>query len=769
MVLRAGDPDTIGGYTLEDRLGSGGMGTVYLARSESGRRTALKVVHQQFADDEEFRVRFQQEVAAARRVSGAFTAPVVDADPDAPLPWMATSYVPGPTLAERVAADGPLSRAELRRLAIGLAEALRDIHRVGVVHRDLKPANIVLSEEGPRVIDFGISRAADNKTLTMTGRVMGTPPFMSPEQLSTPRDVGPESDVFSLAAVLVYASTGRSPFDADSPYMTAYQVVHEPPELDGVTEPLRGIAETCLGKQPATRLGLDRLLEQLRTLPDEDDDDDDEGGGGGRRSDDGGDSPDSSAVGRPARQGHPAHPAHPAPRARRALVAGGVVAALAGAVVGALVAFGPSGERREAVSEERPTTVAASLPSGWSAWHRTLPKSGSSWSYSVTPGGPGPVTVEPTHRCVRSGSGLYCGGQGIALTRLDPATGRPVWPLRSKDSKKDSTNEIIGVSDGFVQVTVDVDDGAATRLEAYRIGDGKREWSTDIGSTSQGTVFVRGRGHAVLVQDWDEETFQAVDARTGDIEWSQRISKQLSCRPRVQDGRPYAQCRPLGSDGLEGTELYALDPGSGEPKRIAALPSPAHFLGTRDGEFLYPEDGGEGGGEEDSSAYTALVFVDPDSGAKRRVALRQAIPSEAVEPSLVGDTLYFVRQNGEVTAVTTGGKQLWTKATGVERLSAPTVSARRGALYLAAPSGRVIALDRTDGRVLWQEKPRTDPGGVQADLALIGDALYVVYGWDTADVFSMDVSGRPQRGKATASPASASPPNSSQATASPAR
>ncbi|GAA1154578.1 hypothetical protein GCM10009579_55610 [Streptomyces javensis] len=153
MALRAGDPESIGGYALERRLGRGGMGTVYLARSPSGRRLALKVVHQQFADDDEFRVRFRQEVAAARRVSGAFTAAVVDADPEAVLPWMATSYVPGRTLAEQVAADGPLRGAELRRLAIGLVEALRDIHRAGVVHRDLKPANIVLSDEGPRVID----------------------------------------------------------------------------------------------------------------------------------------------------------------------------------------------------------------------------------------------------------------------------------------------------------------------------------------------------------------------------------------------------------------------------------------------------------------------------------------------------------------------------------------------------------------------------------------------------------------------------------------
>ncbi|TLS44235.1 serine/threonine-protein kinase [Streptomyces montanus] len=724
MVLRAGDPGSIGGYTLEDRLGSGGMGTVYLARSESGRRIALKLVHQQFADDDEFRVRFQQEVSAARRVSGAFTAAVVDADPDAPLPWMATSYVPGPTLAERVAADGPLSSAELRQLAIGLAEALRDIHRVGVVHRDLKPANIVLSEEGPRVIDFGISRAADNKTLTMTGRVMGTPPFMSPEQLNTPREVGPESDVFSLAAVLVFAAMGRSPFDADSPYMTAYQVVHEPPELEGVTEPLRGIAADCLGKEPATRPGLDRLLERLRTLPAADDGRDGHCGDGdssdGDSSD--GDSADFLAAGRTPRQGWPVG-------VRRALVMGGTVAGLAGAIIGAIAAFGPT-DRPKVAREERPTTVAASLPPGWSAWHRRLPESSS----GVVPGDLGPINVASStgDRCLRSGSGLYCGGQGVALTRLDAATGRPVWP----DPPNETITDIIGVSDGFVQAVTEVNDGEKTRLAGYRLSDGKQEWWTDIGGAYQGTTFVRGRGHAVLVQDWDAETFQAVDARTGDIKWSKRVSDQLTCRPTVQNGHPYAECGPLDSLSSEPTELYALDPGSGEPKRIFSLPSSAYFLGTRGSESLYVEDGGK-----DSPAYTTLLFVDRDSGAKRRVKLSPSIPNEAVVPSLVGDTLYFVRQNGEVTAATTGGKRLWTKATGVEWLSAPAVSGRRGALYLAAASGRVVALDRTDGRVLWREKPRTDPGGNRADVALIGDALYVMYGYDTAEVFSIDVTG----------------------------
>jgi serine/threonine protein kinase len=196
MSLRPGDTESIGGYALVDRLGSGGMGVVYLGRSASGRQVAVKVVHAQYALDEEFRARFRQEIAAARRVSGAFTAPVVDADPDAELPWMATLYVPGRTLAEVIDRDGPLGGQALRTLALGLVEALRDIHQAGVVHRDLKPSNVLLAEDGPRVIDFGISRAADNQALTVTGRLIGTPPFMSPEQFAAPRDVTPASDVF---------------------------------------------------------------------------------------------------------------------------------------------------------------------------------------------------------------------------------------------------------------------------------------------------------------------------------------------------------------------------------------------------------------------------------------------------------------------------------------------------------------------------------------------------------------------------------------------
>src|SRR5690242_19254821 len=206
VPLSAGDPKIMGDYRLLDRLGSGGMGVVYLARSPSGRQVAVKVVHAQFAEDEEFRTRFRQEVAAARRVSGAFTAPVVDADPEAERPWMATQFIPGPTLSEHVKRNGPMAPAELRRLMAGLAEALRDIHRVGVVHRDLKPSNVLLADDGPRVIDFGISRPKDSELRTETGKLIGTPPFMAPEQFRRPREVGPAADIFALGSVLVHAA-----------------------------------------------------------------------------------------------------------------------------------------------------------------------------------------------------------------------------------------------------------------------------------------------------------------------------------------------------------------------------------------------------------------------------------------------------------------------------------------------------------------------------------------------------------------------------------
>ncbi|BDM73037.1 serine/threonine protein kinase [Streptomyces nigrescens] len=264
-------PEYAGKYRLEARLGAGGMGVVHLARSSSGLLLAVKVIHAEFAQDPEFRGRFRQEVAAARRVSGAFTAPVVDADPDAGRPWMATLHIPGPTLSDHVKRNGPLTPGEVRRLAAGLAEALRDIHRAGVVHRDLKPGNVLLAADGPKVIDFGISRPSDSDMRTETGKLIGTPPFMAPEQFQRPREVGPAADVFALGSVLVHAATGRGPFDSESPYIVAYQVVHDDADLAGVPRELVPLIESCLAKDPADRPTPDALMELLRTDAPEDD------------------------------------------------------------------------------------------------------------------------------------------------------------------------------------------------------------------------------------------------------------------------------------------------------------------------------------------------------------------------------------------------------------------------------------------------------------------------------------------------------------------
>ncbi|MFC9927048.1 serine/threonine-protein kinase [Streptomyces sp. NPDC127190] len=251
--LEADEPAGIGPYRLLGRLGSGGMGRVYLGRSAGGRTVAVKIVHPHFALDEEFRARFRREVAAARRVGDAWTAPVLDADPDAPVPWVATGYAAGPSLAAAVAATGPLPEHTVRGLGAGLAEALGAVHGLGLVHRDVKPSNVLLTLDGPLLIDFGIARATDGTaSLTSTGVSLGSPGYMAPEQILGKAVTG-AADVFSLGAVLVHAATGASPFPGDSSAALLYKVVHEEPELGALTGPLREVALACLAKDPTAR------------------------------------------------------------------------------------------------------------------------------------------------------------------------------------------------------------------------------------------------------------------------------------------------------------------------------------------------------------------------------------------------------------------------------------------------------------------------------------------------------------------------------------
>ncbi|MFI6935421.1 PQQ-binding-like beta-propeller repeat protein [Streptomyces sp. NPDC050287] len=749
MSLSPADAESIGGYALVRRLGSGGMGVVYLGRSASGRQVAVKVVHPQYALDEEFRARFRQEVAAARRVSGAFTAPVVDADPEAELPWMATLYVPGRTLAEIVAKDGPLGGQDLANLALGLVEALRDIHRAGVVHRDLKPSNVLMAEDGPRVIDFGISRAVDNEALTVTGRLIGTPPFMSPEQFASPRDVTGASDVFSLGSLLVYAATGNRPFDGGSPYTTGFQVMYEQPALDGVQEPLRSVVERCLAKDPAARPELAELHRMLRALP-----------GTAAPMAPGttdpavapgtADQPMAPAAADRAGSRHRAAPAHAVPRqvaaAPRTGGTGGtdgtdgsrtghrrrvwrILISLAAtlAVTGLSITAVKWGQHRASASH--PSTASASptggpstpeLPAGWQPWRASL-------STAVK----GEPVDDLASGCVPDKNALYCAGTGFTVAKIDAATGRVLWRYGTSPQ----TSRPVGVRNGLVYVYEKPPDALyenatylTRRLVALDADTRQRRWSRLVSEDRPAYLFSRG----VLTMSKDAKKFVAYDESGREL-WTApaQASAGNTCIPGVLDGAPYGLCTP--DDPARGSvSLLRFDPADGTRHEIAPLPAGTQPLGVVGGRPLllvpqdveYVSDGGE------DEPYKQLLSVDPSSGAVERIPLTGTARGSA---TLTGGVVYFVRPNGTVTAVrAANGKRLWQKSTDGENLSAPVASRRYGDLYFTNRYGRLLALDRDTGAPTWHTTALENPGGSVEDttpsVLLVEDAIVAVVG-----------------------------------------
>ncbi|MFF7467781.1 ABC transporter substrate-binding protein [Streptomyces sp. NPDC008092] len=250
--LQAADPSSVGGHRLVGRLGAGGMGVVYLARSPHGAWVALKVIREEYAGDPGFRARFRRETELASRLTSRWTVPVLTADADARAPWLATAYVPGLPLSEALALHGPWPADRLRTLGAALAAALDDVHRAGLVHRDVKPANVLLAADGPRLIDFGIARAVGATALTTDGSVIGSPGYLSPEQ-ARGGTVGPPSDVFSLGCVLAHTATGRPPFGTGGAAAVLYRTVREDPDLDGLPEDLAPTLRACLAKRPGDR------------------------------------------------------------------------------------------------------------------------------------------------------------------------------------------------------------------------------------------------------------------------------------------------------------------------------------------------------------------------------------------------------------------------------------------------------------------------------------------------------------------------------------
>ncbi|MFE4452712.1 serine/threonine-protein kinase [Streptomyces sp. NPDC056796] len=707
MSLRGGDPAEIGGYPLEARLGSGGMGTVFLARTSSGRPVAIKLIHQQFAGDDEFRIRFRQEVAAARRVSGAFTAAVVDAAPEADQPWMATTYIEGQTLAQRIAAEGPLNGAELRRLAVGLAEALRDIHRVGVVHRDLKPSNVVLSPEGPRVIDFGISRAADQQTLTMTGQVIGTPPFMSPEQLQAPRGVGPRSDVFSLGTLLVYSATGHGPFDADSPYMTAYQVVHEEPSLDAVPSALRAVVEPCLDKEPEGRPSADELLVLLRDLP----------------ADLGGTEASATGTGRTRdviTEHHFAMRATPVPADPAGTAAGPgtgssgtqigrrlrrrwrpvLAAAVAVAAIGGGVAVLKAGPFGGSGGDGKGNSVAApgvALPAGFEPWRKTVPG--------------GRADIPDELRCVARGDAVFCGGGGVVATRISATDGSRVWTAKSPGVPVQGMH-LVGATDdtvlGYRFADQDAPQGPPEEVVAIDADNGRELWSVASGAQSQA---VAGRsqnavvvGSAVVTVNASNSRFEARDAHSGEVAWKTSFPADKRCAPVLVGTQLLAMCATDAEvDALEVRHpaLYPVDRASGTLGEPIAVDGPAVPVGSADGTLVLLQAHMEGTA---LAGYDGLARVDP---ASREVTYASLAKTYEGTPGMAGGTVYLSGQTGRVTALDPAtGREKWSRQTGVEGASGPV--AGTGALYFSSATGRVVALAPKNGTRLWTTDPQAD-------------------------------------------------------------
>ncbi|MEU3347016.1 serine/threonine-protein kinase [Streptomyces sp. NPDC006700] len=723
-------PEYAGHYRLESCLGSGGMGVVHLARSTSGLRLAVKVVHAQYAWDPEFRGRFRQEVAAARRVSGAFTAPVVDADPEAERPWMATLFIPGPTLSDEVKENGPLPAAQLRRLMAGLAEALRDIHRVGVVHRDLKPSNVLLAEDGPKVIDFGISRPKDSELRTETGKLIGTPPFMAPEQFRRPREVGPAADIFALGSVLVHASTGRGPFDSDSPYIVAYQVVHDEPDLSGVPEDLAPLVLRCLAKEPEDRPTPDELMRELRSeaasydtqafIPERrtprtgtssgtgGSGTDPGTGGADAAGDRGGDA--SLDESRPRGAGEEPGDrtgrgsgrltgilAGRRPRSRRLAVAAGALGLVVGGGLATAQLLDTGMVPHSAAPE---STLPGAASAAFSEWVAK------------------PVAGEGTPQCSYGAGKLLCARPGVVYA-LDPADGSLLW---RHSVPKMLTGVPPVLAGGLVQPMAD----HGRHLEALDPDSGRPRWQSDVPAYSG----VRCAGGMVLLTGTDGQV-RAVDAASGETAWSRPVPGVPLPHFFAFAGDPLAYTVSTSADGAT-TRVVAVDPVTGDVRWEARLPGTLTPVGSRDGSLVLLSSDPAFGRTD------AVVRYTPRTRTSSRVAL--SVPRDSAQAGVHGGMVYLLGGGGALDAVDlTTGKVRWRLETAVSQGSAPIADA--GHVYFLAGDGRLLAVGADTGRIVGQTRPRlgTRSDRVAADLptpVIVEGRVYV--GAPDGTVFAVD-------------------------------
>ncbi|AOW87495.1 serine/threonine protein kinase [Streptomyces olivaceus] len=746
------DPRRIGPFEVLGRLGAGGMGLVYLARSASGRRVAIKTVRTELAEDQLFRVRFTREVEAARAVSGFYTAAVVDADPRAAVPWLATAYVPAPSLEEIVNECGPLPAQAVRWLAAGVAEALQSIHGAGLVHRDLKPSNVLVVEDGPRVIDFGIASGVSNTRLTMTNVAVGTPAYMSPEQAKDSRSVTGASDVFSLGSMLVFAATGHPPFHGANPVETVFMLLREGPDLEGLPDELRPLIEACMQMEATGRPNPADLQSQLAPHLFGSGSDDSgtasawlperavgliEGRRNGRPAPrpagaPGGRGPGGARPPVPAAPPLPPPPAHdpavPAPPAHGPAIPAPVGAPDAGPVrlAGAAVPIGP-GPR---VADTRAAAVAAPRPESALSASWSRPRPGVNGADPAVPAAP-PAPPEASPAGWRPWrfrmSNDVWGTPRVAedlvyvtsfeVHALDVATGRRRFKTRDVAWSMAVADGRVHASDGPTLFALNAREGAdlwrvqtdawvyslhadrGTVLTATR-GGGVQAWEASSGRklwelTGAQTDFESAEAGAVLHEGtayvWQDARLRALDARTGDERWSYPIGDAASC-----GGVPVRLAQ--APDGhvyvAAGTRVLALEVASGHVRWH--FEAPAVFLAP---PTFVPGPAVTGGGIYLADYLGTVYALDATDGRDRWRIATEARSS--TDPVLVAAGHVHVGSGkGLYTLDAVTGTPKWRFQAGGDIVGAPAVA--EGRIHFGSTDHLLYTLKSDDGRLRWK-------------------------------------------------------------------
>jgi outer membrane protein assembly factor BamB len=682
------DPREAGEFRLSARLGLGGMGRVFLGYSPAGRAVAVKVCHSDLAADPAFVRRFAREATAAQAVNGLYTAQVVAAGPYDRPPWMATAYVPGPSLADYVDDFGPLPEPALWRLAAGLAEALLAVHATGLVHRDLKPSNVLLAVDGPRVIDFGIASALEDTALTNAGSVLGSPPYMAPEQ-AMGRPAGSASDVFALGSTLAFAATGGPPFGHGDAPAVLFRVVHMAPALDPLPERLRAVVAACLAKDPAARPTLPQLLHACR---------------------------DAAAAG-----GNSA--ASFWPREMTAIIAdyqAGPVSA----------APPPGAPPPRGQSGPHPPTVATS--SDGSTWRASFGRAGTTVASAIGrrrvlsglgglvvagglaaagwelagAGAAGSTTdqrvawMHPTGGPVRTGAAIsvdggtvYIGSDNGSVYALDAATGRPTRMFRTG-----------GAVSGVTVAGPTLLAGSADRtVHAFATGNLGVNWTSAAAGAAIAGAPTAGGGSVYAGSD--DHYVYALDLNTGQRIWRQQTGGTVVAGP------PQGTTGVVWAGSLDG-DMYALDTSTGAVGwRFAAGGAVTSApLATVPSVYF-----GAGNGDLYSVSFPAL-------GSSSGQVFWHFATDGAIQgtPVYNGEVIYAATAHGTVYAVgLESGTLLWSLPVGGPVRGGPAL--RDGVLYVGCDDGYLYAIDTSTGAVRWRHKTG---GAIQSPILVVGDLVY---------------------------------------------